>query len=554
MTHRHAWFLIAAASGLLVGRSAAVDGLPEDPDERTVAAARVGLDGPALLDFFRKRTLSDADQERLATTVRRLGADSFQARQKASAELIAAGRLALPFLRAAVKDPDAEISLRAERCLKQIEGGEDNHVASAAVRLLARRKPPQTIRVLLAYLPFAGNEDVAGEVQTTLNAVAWRDGKPAEVLVKALTDKLVVKRAAAAEALIHSSPANRRAEFRKLLKDPEPLVRLHAAQAFIAVRDKEAIPVLIALVAELPRQQAGEAEEVLYRLAGEDAPTLVQGKDVTPAKVSAAWADWWRRHGDRIDLAKLDAEQRLLGFTLVVVNGSRMGGDQVQEFGPDGKVRWQISNLQVPRDAQVVSGNRVLIAEENGGRVTERNFKGEVLWEKKVASPIACKRLPNGHTFIGTRTHMLVVDRGGKELSSVRCPNNQTFATAIRLPNGQLAGILSDYVTLKRFDASGKELKSFAVDFYSIIGNIEVLPNRRLLLPEYRRNRIAEYDLDGKLIRQVSIQQPTAVVRLRNGNLLVSSWTRRWMGEIDRNGKVVKEQALDGMPCRVRRR
>src|SRR5262249_56994311 len=98
-------------------------------------------DAACLLGFFRQRTLSDADQARLAAKVRFLGDRSFQVREKTTQELIAAGRLAVPFLRPAVHDVDLEISRRAEHCLRVIEQGPRPPPAGTAARPPAQRQP-----------------------------------------------------------------------------------------------------------------------------------------------------------------------------------------------------------------------------------------------------------------------------------------------------------------------------------------------------------------------------------------------------------------------------
>src|SRR4051794_23614781 len=90
-------------------------------DEATCKAAGLSADGPALLDFFRKRTPNDADLARLGENVRRLGDRSYRVRAQASATLKAAGRSAVPLLRQALQGPDAEIGRRAEECLRHIE-------------------------------------------------------------------------------------------------------------------------------------------------------------------------------------------------------------------------------------------------------------------------------------------------------------------------------------------------------------------------------------------------------------------------------------------------
>src|SRR5262249_17975399 len=69
---------------------------------------KLPIDGPGLLAFLKSRTPSPDDQDRLARTVKQLGDDNFDVREKASEDLLAAGRAAIPFLRAAQSDPDLE--------------------------------------------------------------------------------------------------------------------------------------------------------------------------------------------------------------------------------------------------------------------------------------------------------------------------------------------------------------------------------------------------------------------------------------------------------------
>src|SRR5690242_9411051 len=70
----------------------AADATRTDPlaaDEQRLQEARVGTDGPALLEFFRKRTATDARLFDIDGLIRRLGDDSYEVRQKASADLAA---------------------------------------------------------------------------------------------------------------------------------------------------------------------------------------------------------------------------------------------------------------------------------------------------------------------------------------------------------------------------------------------------------------------------------------------------------------------------------
>src|SRR5262249_51793622 len=167
-------------------------------DEATLKDAGLKTDGPALLDFFRKRTLSEADKAKLAGLVRKLGDPSFKMREQASASLLTAGRSALPFLRSAVKDPDLELARRAQQCVQAIESRADAVLSLAAARLLAVRRPPGTVEVILKYLPFADDENLEDDLLATLAAAGMRDGKAESAILASLQDPLPVRRAAAA--------------------------------------------------------------------------------------------------------------------------------------------------------------------------------------------------------------------------------------------------------------------------------------------------------------------------------------------------------------------
>ena len=61
-------------------------------DEGVLKNKGIAIDGPGLLAYFKARTLSPADLDRLAATVRNLGDNDFETHKKASHDLVAAGR------------------------------------------------------------------------------------------------------------------------------------------------------------------------------------------------------------------------------------------------------------------------------------------------------------------------------------------------------------------------------------------------------------------------------------------------------------------------------
>jgi hypothetical protein len=509
-------------------------------------------DGPGLLEFFRKRTPSTADAEKIRAAVRFLGDEDFKKRQRASAELTATGLLAVPFVRKALDDPDPEIARRAATILADIEKQNDPAVVAAAAEAVARLKPAGAAGPLLDYLPFARDDIAAEAVQAALEAVAKSDGKADPVLLKALADDNVAKRAAAGVALVRGGPAELRKDLHKLLKDSEPQVRLRVAQAFVTVKDKAGVPVLIALLAELPQEQRWQAEDSLTRLAGDKGPAALE-KETSPAKIRAAWAAWWRDNEDKIDLAKLDMASGLLGYTLIVRRDLQTAKGIIEEIGKDGKARWQINLPSYAMDAQMVGKDRVLIAEYAQSKVTERNLKGEVLWQKAISLPIACQRLPNGNTFIATRQQLLEYDRAGRLAFNYTARGNLIYS-AKRLRNGETV-VINSAGSLTRLDAKGGVIKTFAVGRLMTIGtHFDALANGHFVIPDYRTNKVVEYDGNGNVVWQAEAARPSSAQRLPNGNTLVTTRTNQEIVELDKAGKVVWRHRVAGYLMTASRR
>jgi hypothetical protein len=167
--------------------------------------------------------------------------------------------------------------------------------------------------------------------------------------------------------------------------------------------------------------------------------------------------------------------------------------------------------------------------------------------------PIGCQRLSDGNTFIATRRQLLVVEPSGKEVLNY-VHQNTSIAAATRLRDGRMV-VVSTGGQLTWLDAMGKPSRSFQVGaIYTMGGNIDVLPGDRILVPEFRANRVVEYDAEGKPRWQANAVRPTSAVRLPNGNTLVVSMTSQQVVELSRDGREVWKHQTDGRPWRARRR
>ncbi len=540
----------------------AADGVTAD--EQILKAAKIGTDGPALLDYLRKRTTPRVDADKLKTLIRQLGDDSFDVREEATAELIRLSHAARPYLEEAVRDADVERARRAATCLSRINTGGGVSADAAAARLIAVRKPEGATEVLLAFLPSAMNELIAAEVRDTLAALAVHDGKADKTLVAALGDKEPAKRSAAGVALCRARAEDARPAVRELLKDPDAGVRLHVGLALVGDGEKAAVPVLIDLLGELHRSDAWLVEDQLMRLSNGVVPAPVGNDATARKKCRDGWAAWWSRNDAKV---KLEPAAKPLGHTLLLLLDPEATSGLAREVDAQGKTLWEVKDIEFPLDAQALPGDRVLLAEYRATKATERDRKGDIVWEKTLPEgPLVAQRLANGHTFLVTERQLFEVDKDGKELWSYSRPDEDLFSKAQKMPNGDIVCIVYRLAANRRVDqrfvrlsADRREIQKFDLDprtsgVCTNGGRIDVLPNGHVVVPLKDDNKVAEYDLTGKLVWEASVDQPVAAVRLPDGHTLVTTFTQKRAIELDRAGREVWDYKADTRVTRAWRR
>jgi hypothetical protein len=358
-------------------------------------------------------------------------------------------------------------------------------------------------------------------------------------------------RMAAAAALVAGGASEGRTAARKLLGDEASRVRLHVALTLARAGESAAVPVLIDLLAVLPAAQVGEVENALQELAGDSTPPVPAGeKPEERKKYRDAWAAWWKANGERIDLGRL-TERPLQGYTLICDREN----NRIFEIGRDGKERWAIEQVDIPFDAVVLPGQRVLIAEYGANRVTERDFQGKILWSKQVGHPVNVQRLPNGNTFIATfQGPILEVDRAGKDIYTIDKVPGMALA-AQRSPRGIICTTMDGRCLL--LDTTGKQLRSFPTGTKTHdVGGLDLLPNGHVLVAQYNPGKVVEFDDEGKRVRQWDVPEAWTASPLPNGHILVARATEPKLRELDPAGKIVWEHKGDGSVkyLRARRR
>jgi hypothetical protein len=235
---------------------------------------------------------------------------------------------------------------------------------------------------------------------------------------------------------------------------------------------------------------------------------------------------------------------------------------KVMELDAANRPRWTVDGLEFPLDVQYLPGDRLLAAEHNGNRVTERdvNTGGKVVWEHKVSHPLVAQRLPNGNTFIASQVGLIEVNKAGAVVWEYTPTGGEVIMKAQKLRNGEIAMVTqlggTRFVQLNR---DGKtEKRGFSVNLHTSGGRIDVLPNGNVIVPENANNRVVELEPSGAVghaVWEAAVDSPVAAIRLPNGHTLVTSMNpARGAVELDRAGKEVWTYRTDTRVTRALRR
>jgi HEAT repeats len=502
--------------------------------------------GELLLREVQARTLTDDELAKAEALLRKLETQQGEAGPTAIGELVALGPRISPLLRRAVKEDHPRLSPAARRCLEVIEREvPPTPLPEPLFRMLALHRPPGTVAALLAFLPCAENEESITQLNRVLLEVGVVDGKADPALIKALNDRVGIRRAVAAVTLRRSGIVDHFAAVRELLRDEDIEVRRRVALTLAEAGDKQGAVTLSGLLEELPGARRWEIEEQLERLAGGKAPSEMAAQPIDWKKVAGGWRKWWQ--GDRPNIVMAEATMAasggpLRGYTLLVQQQS----NTITELAPDGKPRWTLNGLQSPTDAQVLANQHVLVAEQ--GRVTEREMSGNVLWKVEGIQPISVQRLPNGNTLMPCNNNLLIeVDRLGKEVLRVMVAG---IAAAHRLPDGRIVAF--DRNAIIQLDKAGKEVKRSQV-MIGGAGSNEVLDNGHVLTLSPGMGNCTEFDQDGKEINHFDQEGASHAFRLPNGHTLVTVSGMKYV-ELDKDWKPLKETALATPAVRVKQR
>ncbi|HEV3142840.1 MAG TPA: HEAT repeat domain-containing protein [Gemmataceae bacterium] len=536
------WFslgsLVLAATVLLVPNTRAVD--PE-ADEKILKEALGSTAPEKVLGYLREQTLSEAAREKYLPLIQQLGDRAFRKREEASKKLIEAGPVVMPLLREATNSSDREISSRARRCLSEMESSPKRDLPLIAARYLVRLRHEKAVEALMAYIPTVEEETYRNELLQGLLIVGVSGKYAHPMLVKCLDDSQSGKRALAVQLLLHCEDPAIRKKIRERLKDPDPAVRFPVALSLAQKADRDAVPVLIDLIQESKNTSVWQqAEETLYALGGDNAPHVEtgEGTEEDRKKIREAWSKWWKDQGSQLLLGQKEEYP-----TDVAVVADTEG--RVWEWKPEGSPRFDLSDFSMPVDAHVLPGRRVLIADQSGRRVTERDFTGKVLWEKVCEDgPVTIQRLANGNTYIATLQRVLEVRRDGQEVYSYPVPIDDMLCDSNRLADGTI-GIITYRGTFIVMTPTGKVLLTKEMGGR---GSVEALPNGHFFVSLVNSQAVVEIDTNGEITWEAKVPGMWFGTRTPDGGAIIALKNGKKMVKVDDKGKILWEKDIDGSP------
>jgi HEAT repeat protein len=398
-----------------------------------------------------------------------------------------------------------------------------------------------------------------------------------------LKDKFPIRRAAAGYLFTRRGNADQRPAGKKLLADPDPIVRLRTSQGLLGSKDKDAIPVLIDLLEKLRwTEEAWQAEEMLHWVAGDDAPEPTIGAGTVEArqKCRKAWEQWWQTNSAKVDLARLDQDYRRPGLILLPTS-SALGKnpDHVSLIGCDGRPRWE---LELPaRNVQLLPHDRFLVAEwetheriirgksfknEVPSGLSERDLNGKVVWRapSKYAPDLAY-RLPNQETvMLGLGRYQVTdISPQGTELYARRFQFTEgkfksfNLRCLRRLSNGRILCAFEDRPGLELWQgdlATGHITKTALVEgkYPRDPYTIEEVPAGGYLITTPNLGQVEQLDANGKCIWRARLA-PLHATPLRNGNTLILSGITLGcrLIEVTRDHRIVSELFVKGHAARA---
>jgi hypothetical protein len=349
------------------------------------------------------------------------------------------------------------------------------------------------LSLVLDAIPYCSQTYVREEAVRAVKATARPED--AEVIKAALDRPDPQTQQVALEALEHLLGQAADAELLPFLKSEDEQTKFVAARALGNHGNRQALPVLVDLLAAKDLEVRARTADTLRLLTGERFAFVAYDAEQKRAAARRKWLDWVANNAESANLNfPLPDGPVLQGHTLICNYSLK----KVIELDANHKEVWSQELVGAWGCQGLANGHR-LITSYSQRMILEYDMAGKEVWKKQnlPGLPYSVERLENGNTL-------------------VTCSNNQVIEYA---PNGNIAW----QQTLNGTPRDAQRLE-----------------NGNTLVVLYSTQELVEIDREGKTIwRAANMQRPMCAQRLDNGNTLVCQSAGQRLVEIDRKGDVV---------------
>ncbi len=385
----------------------------------------------------------------------------------------------------------------------------------AAFQVIAAKKTPGVMAELLAAIPLCDQRYLEAAARRATEAAARP--QDAVLLRKALRGKNAQVRVAAASALGKSLGQEAQDDLHPLLKDPEDLVKLAAAQAIANLGDRECLPTLVAMLDSDDLRVRVSAAIALRQLSGKHLGFAAYDTGEKRAKIVAQWKAWVDGDGRtaklNFPLKRFDSGKGYLGGNTLLA----FGHNKVAEYDPAGKEIWTYAASQ-PWSAEKMANGNVLIAEYGGRRVIQVSPQGKVVWEYKISRPLSAEPLANGNVLIAQYsgvTQAIEVNPEGKVVWKYAVNGN--CRDVHRLENGNT--LLASGTAVLEVTPAGKVVWEYSE---GKCHGCHPLPSGNVLITNITNGRVIEVTREKKIVWECQHAGASDAFRLPNGNTLIT--------------------------------
>jgi|GEM_PF-344382 len=419
---------------------------------------------------------------------------------------------------------------------------QNKQITPALIRIISLVKPPHTLETIINYIPSCSNETLHESLIECVRSFFIEGSDLPKPLVEASKSLVEEIRGFAGKALASSPNQEAKKICNNLLLDPSTRVRFEVATAMVKNKQKVALPVLIELLGQVSEEKVEVLDHFLRTIAKDKSPEVTPDQKKNIKLLVDAWNNWLKKEGTQLVLEPyFKGTQTPRNFLLVEAFSQEKKSGRVFLMTPQAKILWEIANLSNPIDASLLINGRVLVTEQGANRITERDAKGNISWEKSVANPFHSQRLANGNTFIASRNKLLEVSKNGSEVFGFSYVQ-ETILAACKTRNNEYA-LLTYSGTFLKIDPKGNEIFRSRIPFPTNFGinGATITANDRVLVSIPTLNKILEFDFNGQSTWEVAVTMPGVPTKLANGNVVTPSQNGSKVIEVRMDGKIAWE-------------